>query len=152
MRVSRGYRRNERSPTKGIDTPDTVCLHIFEQVEMREARLRALTHEVVCHTFICLVVEMREARLRALTRTKDGVYQVKCHFCRNERSPTKGIDTSFFYLFFFPHFSVEMREARLRALTHHLDLLLFYFFSNCRNERSPFDHIHTPQIQSILQE
>ena len=49
MRVPRGYRRNEKSPFKGIDTlfaietVNTVAI----TVEMRRARSRALTHRFV---------------------------------------------------------------------------------------------------------
>ncbi len=40
MRVPRGYRRNEKSPFKGIDTSKLLStVEIFERVEMRRARL-----------------------------------------------------------------------------------------------------------------
>ena len=61
-------------------------------VEMREARLRALTHLSVTAIYRSFHVEMREARLRALTHLSvTAIYR---------------------------SFHVEMREARLRALTH----------------------------------
>ena len=46
MRVSRGYRRNEKSPFKGIDTYFAQTREYLD-VEMRRARSRALTHRFV---------------------------------------------------------------------------------------------------------
>ncbi len=118
MRVSRGYRRNERSPTKGMDTLHFVTsFRPFLIVEMREARLRALTQYYLLRCNYALSVEMREARLRALTQSKDQ-RKLIVFLRRNERSPTKGIDTRVHILY------VSKPKA-------------------CRNERSPTKGIDT---------
>ena len=60
-------------------------------VEMRIARLRALTQIFTTPIKIRNNVEMRVARLRALThRTIDGLFQ-KGGLRRNEGRPTKGL-------------------------------------------------------------
>ena len=113
MRVSRGYRRNERSPTKGMDTLHFVTSFRPFLIVVREARLRALTQYYLLRCNYALSVEMREARLRALTQSKDLIVFLR----RNERSPTKGIDTRVHILYVSP--------------------------KACRNERSPTKGIDT---------
>ena len=61
-------------------------------VEMREARRRALTHFLFPLPSLTITVEMREARRRALTLETQFTKNIMS-FCRNERSPKKGIDT-----------------------------------------------------------
>ena len=69
MRVPRGYRRNDLSPTKGIDTVLLPSVRIQPRtVEMISARLRALTQlEYFFQVYRIQHVEMISARLRALT-------------------------------------------------------------------------------------
>ena len=56
MGIRRGYRRNDSSPTKGIDTNSSLWSNIetFAAVEMIVARLRALTQR----HFMVAVVEI----------------------------------------------------------------------------------------------
>ena len=63
------------------------------------------------------MIEMKEARLRALTPTS-GTATTTFILYRNERSPFKGIDTKNYNLCHTAYLLIEMKEARLRALTH----------------------------------
>ena len=93
MRVPRGYRRNEKSPFKGIDTINTAFCNGSRYVEMKRARLRALTHiDKLFSSRKYIFVEMKRARLRALTHSSLASV-VKKALSRNEKSPFKGIDT-----------------------------------------------------------
>ena len=123
--------RNEESPIKGIDTLFICSLfHCLKVSRNEESPIKGI--DTVCDAFVQppqVSVEMRKARLRALTRlhktrTRSGFFR------RNEESPIKGIDTETNY---FPPFflgTVEMRKARLRALTHIKHCR--YTFSNLR--------------------
>ena len=65
-----------------------------------------------------LGIEMKEARLRALTQLNLHS-NFERSMDRNERRPFKGIDTLQGAIVQSEFHTIEMKEARLRALTHY---------------------------------
>ena len=85
--------RNEESPIEGIDTWYIPFVGAFlTRVEMRKARLRALTLVWIWNLRkSSAIVEMRKARLRALTPCPI-MSSVSIVRSRNEKSPIKSIE------------------------------------------------------------
>ena len=119
-----------------------------EDVEMEEARLRALKHHQTVQLQLPakISVEMEEARLRALKL----ILSVRCNReirrGRNGRSPVEGIETFFCTINVKFVKMVEMEEARLRALKHNRNILSI-FIPLRRNGRSPVEGIETFHLQ-----
>ena len=87
-------RRNEESPIKGIDTLN--FLNWVTRVTRRneESPIKGIdTVNVPTTKSFTSLVEMRKARLRALTQCFFSVHQKSTSYRRNEESPIKGIDT-----------------------------------------------------------
>ena len=81
----------DRKCYKSINMPKNEQKNlVFRIVRQIPAKMR-LGSQYLCG-FPEGAVEMREARLRALTLYSSGVYN-RAFIRRNERSPTKGIDT-----------------------------------------------------------
>ncbi len=87
-------------------------------VEMRKARLRALTHIHQQMSSHFLVLGRNEESPIEGIDTQLRFYGLPgCLLCRNEESPIEGIDTNLLGIMLPLSKSVEMRKARLRALT-----------------------------------
>ena len=86
-------------------------------VEMRKARLRALTQHLTFFVAPLIMRRNEESPIKGIDTSYHPHNTYNHYDRRNEESPIKGIDTIGIIILLQIGLPVEMRKARLRALT-----------------------------------